>query len=149
MDPDFFVHAAEAHVEVLNHDEGDSSRHAALALRLLHGHALETLLSLLAATVQAPDCVFGWMTKYREPHLRAVLECLSTARPVLSKLRLKSPTWEGVSAAIHSFVKINEEGKALRVQESYARFWRSAANFYLNRRNQDEFNSIKHGLRVR
>jgi hypothetical protein len=147
LDPSFFLHMAEVHAAAVNEEEG--RQHAALALRLFYSHALETMLSLLAAAAQAPDCVVGWICQYREPNLQSILEALSSGKPLLTKLILNEPTWNGLSEAIHSFVSLEDKDKESAVKRGYADFWRHSAQSYLNEGNRFEYNSIKHGLRAR
>src|SRR5712692_10780492 len=85
IDPDFFEHVVKTHTETLDTKE----RHAAQALRLFHGHSLETLLAFLFATIQAPDCVFGWLRKYEPSHLRNLIAKVNAGKPILSKLNLR------------------------------------------------------------
>jgi hypothetical protein len=147
IDPNFFPRMAEVHGTVLQGEEGH--QHAALALRLFYSHALETLLSLLAATIQAPDCVVGWLCQYKEQHLQSVLNAIQSGRPVLTKLALQEFTWEKLSEIVHNFVSIEDKERERRIKEGYAIFWSRAAHSYLNERNRLEYNSIKHGLRAR
>lgn len=147
LDPDFFSHMAEVHGTALNNDHG--KKHSALALRLFYSHALETMLSLLCAAAQAPDCVVGWICLYREEHLKSTLNALSVGSPILLKLNLEEPTWDALGQAIHSFIDIQDKAKEKIVKESFAEFWADAAHAYANEKNRLEYNSIKHGLRAR
>lgn len=147
LDPSFFSHMAEIHGTALNENHG--RKHSALALRLFYSHALETMLSLLCAAVQAPDCVVGWICLYREEHLKAILNSFSARRPVRSNLILDEPTWDGLSRAIHSYLSIEDGDKDKTVREGFAEFWAYTAHAYTNDKNRLEYNSIKHGLRAR
>jgi hypothetical protein len=147
LDPQFFANMAETHGTALNEDRG--RKHAALALRLFYSHAIETLLALLSAAVQAPDCVVGWICLYHQEHLHAILESLSIGRSLLTKLDLTEPTWEGLSTVIHSLIVLDDKEKEAAIKRGYASFWAHAAQAYLNELNRLEYNSIKHGLRAR
>jgi hypothetical protein len=46
-------------------------------------------------------------------------------------------------------VAFKDDSTRLQMAEHYGRFWRRAAQSYLNRVGRSEYNSIKHGLRVR
>ena len=146
-DPEIFMRVAQIHEEAL---ETENSRHAALALRLFFSQALETLLALLAATAQAPDCVVGWVSKYRlRPDLEHVLTALSTGSPLRLKLRLDQVSWESLSTVIHSFLSLEDKERESQIKQGYARFWARASSAFLNETNRFEYNSIKHGLRAR
>lgn len=149
IDHQFFLSVCASQVGALLSEEENERRHAALALRLFYGHAQETLLSLLAATVQAPDCAFAWLSCYREPHLRLVIDALSNERPVHSRLTTESLSWESLSNCIFQMLSSTGQEKAARIKAAFALFWRQSAEVYLEEHNQVEFNSIKHGLRAR
>ena len=70
LHPKFFEYAARSYQ---SHGDSEDSMHAAMALRSAYSHGLETLFALLGATVQAPDCVYGWVAKYRVSALREVV----------------------------------------------------------------------------
>lgn len=147
LDPEFFSHMAEVHGTALNEDHG--KKHSALALRLFYSHALETMLSLLCAAAQAPDCVVGWICLYREEHLKAILNAFSMGSTIPFRLKLEEVTWEGLSRAIHSFLDLEDKEKEGVIKKGFARFWGHAAHAYTNEKNRLEYNSIKHGLRAR
>lgn len=148
IDPDFFFHMAEVNVASLN-EENENSRHAALALRLFYSHGLETLLSLLGAAVQAPECVVGWLSLYRERHLKMVIDSLFHHQPLLSRLSLDPPGWESLSNVVHRFIVLEDKEKESKIKQGFASFWKRLAANYSRKETHHEYNSIKHGLRAR
>ncbi len=145
IDPDFFEHVVKTYTETLDTKE----RHAAQALRLFHGHSLETLLAFLFATIQAPDCVFGWLRKYEPSHLRNLIAKVNAGKPILSKLNLGSISWESISEVIHCCLSLDDKEKEAAIKKSFASFWKFSADQYIQELNSFEYNSIKHGLRAR
>jgi len=114
-----------------------------------YGHALETMLSLLCAAAQAPDCVVGWICLYREEHLKEILTAFSVGSSIPLRLRLEKPTWKALSRAIHCYLDLQDKEKEQALKEGFARFWAHAAHAYSSEKNRLEYNSIKHGLRAR
>src|SRR5437868_15196605 len=70
IDPKYFEHLAEMHGAQL---EGEQRHYAATALRVGYSHGLETLFSLLGATIQAPFHPLAWMVKYTNDDLSDVV----------------------------------------------------------------------------
>src|SRR5688500_3154997 len=71
IDPLYFEHIANLLGEAL---EGDQKQYAAAAIRIAYSQGLETLFAFLCALVQAPDCVIGWVLKYQNRDLFAVVK---------------------------------------------------------------------------
>ncbi|MBL8168751.1 MAG: hypothetical protein JNJ50_11385 [Acidobacteria bacterium] len=145
IDPVYFEHVAQANSSFL---AGDSRQYAALALRAAYSQGLETFFSILAATIQAPDCVIGWMLKYQNCDLDKVIRKIHTRTPVKNKWKLKDCSWEGVSSLIFSVVATGDKEKDKEVQFAFAKLWRRLAEDFLDKKKSHEYNSIKHGLRI-
>src|SRR5947208_4728517 len=69
LKPDYFRFMAETFAK---HWQDGPGHEAALSVRTLYGHALEAFIALIGAAVQAPDCVPGWLLKYRQEDLQNV-----------------------------------------------------------------------------
>jgi len=73
IDAGYFEHVALTHVPLL---ASENKHYAAAAIRIAHGQALETLMGLIAAALQATTCPLGWMLAYQNQHLKdAVIDC--------------------------------------------------------------------------
>jgi len=90
LKPELFAYLAEVHNRELT---GEQPQLAALALRALYSQGLETLFALLMATVQAPDCIVGWLPKYTLTQLRDLVRKISTTQSIFSKLPLHALSW--------------------------------------------------------
>ena len=145
IDPSYFEHMIEAHVPLL---DGDHAHQAALAIRMSYSHAMETLMSLLCALVQSPDCVIGWLHKYQNNELEAVVGKLDRGETVHTKLKTADLSWMGLSKLVHKFVSHPDTDKTKRIIEEYGRFWARIAQEFLDEGGRKEYNSIKHGLRA-
>ena len=146
IDPRYFEHMANLHGEFL---EGEESQYAAVALRIAYSHGLESLFALLCAIAQAPDCIVGWLLKYKNVELYEVIRKISERRPIYSRLPAKSVTWNVIAELVFTYLKTSDDEKDSQIRNSFARLWERFASDYLNVNHGFEYNSIKHGLRVK
>lgn len=144
IDPDYFLYAAEINTNYLDSEE---KHHAALSLRLSYSHALETLFALLCSTIQAPECVIGWMLNYQLSDLRIILEHISLQRDFHTKFKTRPITWENLSQSINQFPQFDEDKKEW-IQKGFADLWRWYSNEFRDSKFSQEHNAIKHGLRT-
>jgi hypothetical protein len=145
IDPTFFRYVTVAHSEQL---EGEKRQHAALAIRLAYAQALETFFALIGATVQAPNCPLGWMLMYENRQLFSVVRKLSDGTPLLTRDISRSVTWQSLSREINVW-EIEDKAKESWIKEHFAATWSKLARDFLAQHASDEYNSIKHGLRVK
>ncbi len=163
LDPRYFDYVARANFAHLDAEDTEERRRAATAIRAAYHHGLESFFALLFATLQAPDCLVGWMQIYMPVKLRELVKALD---PMLAergddrdrarhrhaqlsqhlKVRPRA-TWEGVSATVN-LVPGDDEERAKRVRENFANLWRGFGKDFVNQNFTDEYNSIKHGLRA-
>jgi hypothetical protein len=147
MDPHYFMNIAE-HLAREGFDSSESQQRA-LAIRSLYGQASESLLALLGATVQAHDCVPGWMGRYRSEELRSVLTKVSQGKCLRNRWGLAALTWETISEIIHAPVSFGGPERKSSYTRAFGGFWRRLAGEHLEPHVGDEYNAIKHGLRSR
>src|SRR5690606_4076026 len=142
IDHTYFSALTDTQVPLLAGD--DTRMNAALAIRLTYGHALETFFALLGSAIQAPHCPLAWILSYKPDELRRLIEDVSTAK--LKYSRLRSPvSWESLSDEIHR--RLPPERALLKPR--FAELWRRLASDYVNELKTGEYNSLKHGLRVK
>ncbi len=146
IDPLYFQHIANLHSEAL---DGDEKQYAAAALRVAYSHGLESFFALLCATVQAPDCIIGWLLKYQIVELREVVRKISERRRIYSKLQPKPVTWDVIVEVVFSYFITGDNEKDEKIRKNFARLWRRFASDFLQDNHVYEYNSIKHGLRAR
>ncbi len=145
MTPEYFEYLAQAFID---HLDGENKQHAALALRVSYGQALEALFALLCAAVQAPGCVAGWMVKYQNKELEELVSCIHRHEPIPVAECLDSVSWATISGLVHMFVPAQLRSDK-RVAEQFGELWSSLAAEFLQREARDEYHSIKHGLRAK
>lgn len=131
-----------------NNIEGNP-HHAALALRMIHSQALETFFALLCSAIQAPRCAHVWMIKYQPKELRQLLQKLRDRQTFPWQLRESTHSWAAVSDFIHASLVIEDKQKERKVKRGFGSFWARLASDFLRQPFTDEYNNIKHGLRIR
>lgn len=147
LDPWFFEYLAHTHYR---QPELEANQRAAIALRLAYSHGLEALFSLLFATLQAPDCIGGWLLRYSAGDLRSLVVKVGRGRKVYSKVALSSVSWKAVAAVIHGHIDraSEDKGAAPDLALLFGNLWSRFARDYLDELQSQEYNSLKHGLRV-
>ena len=152
IDPDYFDYVAHVNMNILqsNKDKPEGkkvSQLASAALRIAYSQGLEVLFGTLGATVQAPDCVFGWLLKYSNKELELLTGNIQSAGNSFNKLKLTSVTWKSIAEKVLSGIK-NEESFSLIV-ENFSTLWADFAQTFLDEKFKNEYNGLKHGMRVK
>ena len=144
LDHEYFEYVIRRHIDKL---EGDDARRAAVAIRVTYHHALETLFTLLAAAVQAPDCVVAWVPKCKTDSLRELVIAISRHGRIPNKLGLDHVSWDAIAEKV--FTPVADAEARDRMRTRFARLWARLAHQFLNQKAINEYNSLKHGFRVR
>jgi len=139
-----FEYLADVHSAQI---ETEHAKQAATALRTSYGLALETFFSLLGAAIQAPDCVFGWLNRYREPDLDLILRGIMGSKRLCTRYKGRL-TWESLSNTVHRNLVLPDKRLEAEIKSRFALFWEYLATDYLDLAQRSEFNSAKHGLRL-
>ncbi|WP_334037045.1 hypothetical protein [Alteromonas macleodii] len=143
IDPDYFSYLADIY------SRAEDKKRSAIAMRAALYHALETLFSLIGSYVQAPDCAYAWIAKCTNNQLRNfVTEVSSTNNSLFTKLNIRNVSWGEIAENVFSGYIPNTE-KNKRTSKLFAELWNKLAIEFLNEAHVDEYNSIKHGFRVR
>ncbi len=152
IDASYFEYVANTHLGHIG--DGDDaktkeSQHAALILRATFSQALETLFALIAAAIQAPYCPQAWMSLYKTYELHDLIDAIKNYRPLLSQVKHKVLTWRTISDAIYLSLVLEDKEKEQLIKAGFAQLWSHFASDFLDREFTEEYNSIKHGMRVR
>lgn len=149
LDPGYYWFAAREAADRLSAkpplEHADQLR-AAMALRVTFGQGVETLMALLCALAQAPRFPLGWMSRYKNEELRKVVEAIGGEREFPHQLTTDAVSWHLLSGMVHSHVP--EAAERLGLVDKFATFWGRMAHQLLSDSHQDEYNALKHGLRV-
>ena len=146
IDPGYFRYLAETHGGNLTRG-AEERAHAAMAVRSAYHHGVETLFALLFAGLQAPDCVVGWVQDYATGDLRELVGSIGGEPPRYLKVRPETWTWEGIARKVFEpcYGRADDAGE---VAALFGRFFSRLAREFMSERHTDEYNSIKHGLRL-
>jgi hypothetical protein len=145
LDPYYFEYLARTFVATAA--EADEQRFS-IAVRTAYSQALETFFALAAATMQVPNYVPGWLLHYKQSDLRFVVQSIDSAEPLKNAFRLKPVSWASVARLTNpGLVRTVDDGNSL--VDSIAQCWAFFASDFLNEFAISEYNSIKHGFRVR
>lgn len=145
IDPLYFEYLAETHSAVL---DGEEKQYAAVSLRMAYSHALESFFSILGAAIQAPGCMPGWLLKYQNRELNSLIRKIHSGGIVYSKLGIPTVTWETLPT-VYATIETGDEGQNERLKRSFALLWQRFAEDFLDIQGGLEYNSLKHGFRVR
>lgn len=143
LDPAVFTYVAD----ICAPDSGEGYQSAATLGRFMYFQALEAFFALAAATIQAPDCVIGWLMKYSPRDLRSVTTKVQKGQMVFTKFKERPVTWDLLSRAVNRHNL--EDAKLTEIQTGFHDLWQRLARDYLDEKLRWEHNSIKHGLRTR
>jgi hypothetical protein len=146
IDAGYFEHVALTHGPLL---DSENKHYAAAAIRIAHGQALETLMGLIAAALQATTCPLGWMLAYQNRHLKDAIIDISGSIPDRSHLvplavgRPLDLLAEEMLAAT-PWPKKTQESRA----KAFARCWERWCGEFLDDYQTAEYNALKHGNRT-
>jgi len=149
-DPMYFESLSSMFFHYLDEEEefsDEQRQYMSFGLRFLLSQAAESLFALMAATLQAPDCIYGWLFKYRGNQLNSVIGKIASGIPVRNKFKLSQTTWDSISNLIHSF-QLEDKEKELRIKQKYGEFWSRLSSDFLSDEFSSIYNSIKHGYRA-
>ncbi len=146
LQPEFFEYVASKFGPDL---DGEHRQLAATAIRMAYGQALETFIALACAFVQAPDCIVGWMQLYSQKELVAVAQAISRGETVRSRFRWSRLSWSALADECLGHVALEDKSTEERIKVGFRKLWPSLARDFLDEQRQDEYNGLKHGLRVR
>lgn len=147
IDGDYFSYLAETIASGPSDDR--SEQRAAVALRAAYAHGMETFFALLFAAVQAPDCTLGWMHLYEPGDLRTLVRKVSGWERIHTKLALRSRGWSGLTEVVLRPLVLDDEAKEAALKDKFGQLWERLGAEFVRDEMAAEYNSIKHGLRVR
>jgi hypothetical protein len=145
IEPTYFEYLAKAYVSSSTEEQ---EQNAALALRTAYSHGLETFFAFLFATIQAPDCVIGWVHKYEISHIKSLVNKINNWHAILTKLEIRPMTWENIANTILLF-SLDDKEKEKRIKLNFSSTWRRFAYDFLKPSFLYEYNGIKHGFRAK
>jgi hypothetical protein len=147
MRPDLHVAACEPLKNILAVDPKNDQ--ATLGLRLHYGLAQEAFFALLFAALQAPEVPTTWLLLYTTPDLLGLIERFARGKDLPSVLRCPDPgSWESLAETLVPKCVLDDSTNRRRIRRLGC-FWAEWAAEQSNGETRAEFNSLKHGLRLR
>lgn len=123
IDWEYFLFQTEFFEQALN---TENKHKAALAIRNIYHHAMETFFSILCSTVQAPYCIYSWIFQAKTNDIRNVLNRLNSRdKNLYCAFALKEISWRALTNMIF-FVNENVEPKfenQKEIAEQFSDIW--------------------------
>lgn len=144
IDSSYYSHISRVHEPLLS---GESKLQAAAALRIAYSQGIETLMALACAAMQAPDCVVGWMMLYQNQELRHLVQSVSRGKVTDPIHPSYSPgSWGAFVHHMFGGAQCDDEFRA-GLETKFGRVFARFASDFLDEKQQQEYNSLKHGGR--
>lgn len=144
LDPSYFRTITALLAEQL---ESDDSKAVSVALRVLYHQAIETLMSLLGAAVQARSVVPAWISKCGTDDLKNVVGRLRSGGSFLTEAGRLDVSFHDLSRDLHRHGWAEDDSP----DSTAARFgllWSRLGAEFLDGNARAEYNALKHGTRV-
>ena len=146
IQPKFFEYQADTNLNKLNYKK--RRQMAAIALRTAYSHGLEALFSLLCASIQAPHCVPGWMLFCKNKQLYSLLGKINDSKQIDCMPQVPV-SWKNISSAIFASLVLPDKKKEENIKTGFAKLWSKWSSDFVKGDFSREYNSIKHGFRVK
>jgi hypothetical protein len=147
IDPGYFIYQADTNLKKLNYKK--YKQHAALAIRTAYSHGLETLFSLICASIQAPYCIPGWLLLCSNTQLKKIVSKINSHEQVNTLFKNQPLNWENISRTVHAQLVLEDKEKEDAIKNNFGDLWGRFAAEFLSDAFSKEYNSIKHGFRVK
>jgi len=143
IDVDYFEYLLNIHAN------SEDEKRASVALKSALHHAVETFFSLLGAYIQASDCAYAWVAKCSNKDLRLLIaKIIEGNRGTYTSLNLDEVSFDSVACLIFKcYMPDSEKGDLTK--KLFSKFWHRMGQEFLEEKNIDEYNSLKHGFRVK
>jgi hypothetical protein len=149
FDSDYFLFQTELFEKEL---DGENSYKAALSIKNVFHHSLETMFSLFCAAIQAPYCMYAWLNLSRTNDLKSVVKKISNNdKSLFHFLETNTVSWEKIAETVY-FIKNDAMLKGAdktQLVHDMSSIWSALADLFINEFSKDEYNAIKHGLRTK
>jgi hypothetical protein len=149
LDEDFFEYVANIH---FNEIDDSDEQHASIALRANYYLCLETFFTLVSAVLQSPDMTPAWILKSRSEDVLTITRLLYEGRFSLPSawkrddgLSLGFMDISNLTFMFTDWISIPDD----KTVHDFTALWLRLCDDFLNETNRSEYNSIKHGFRVR
>jgi hypothetical protein len=149
LDPEYYEFLANKHIKGILSKNKKTSKYSSLALRTAYSQALETFFALISSCIQAPNCPHAWFTTYKNIDLENIVRKIHNKQALTTQLKNSTLNWKNISDALLQSLNLSEKEKEAMIKNGFAKLWSKLATDFLDKGFSDEYNSIKHGLRIR
>jgi hypothetical protein len=155
IDPGYFEYLGQLYARTLNEQEEQGqpasreAQHAAIALRTAYSQAIENFFALIFSAIQAPYCVPAWINAYKNNELRVLVEKVQEQKQIASRLETEIPSFPIIYDYLFPKLNIGDENYEASLKDGFIHIWQHFADDFLDESTSREYNSIKHGLRIR
>jgi hypothetical protein len=147
INPAFFMYQAQSNLKLYNYKK--YKQDAALAIRIAFSHGLETLFSLIGAAIQAPFCVQAWMLLCKNSQLYNLIDKINNGVKIPTMLKVDHQNWRTISEVVYKSLVLEDKEKEESIKSSFGNLWGQWGLDFVNKSFTDEYNSIKHGFRIK
>lgn len=145
LDTDYFWYLADTHSKQLN---GEHKLRSAISLKLAYYQGIEAFFMLLFSSFFSPKSVCGWLLKCRTEQVRDILQSVKDGvAPKYLQIELDTWSWLSISRFVTGTIFGNTENKDQLIGW-FSEMWKKFADDFCEQHAIDEYNGIKHGLRV-
>lgn len=122
---------------------------SALAIRSLYSHVLETLFAFLFAFLQSPYCPQGWILNCQNIDLYKLTKKIIKGENIPSVWGLSPQSWVNISNQVHKVLVFEDKANEALIKSNFGELWGKFAIEFVKEFFNKEYNSIKHGLRLK
>lgn len=97
----------------------------------------------------APNCPHAWFATYKNFDLENIIRKIHNKESLTTQLRNSELNWKKISEALFFSLSLSDKEKEDLIKNEFANLWSKLAMDFLDKGFSDEYNSIKHGLRIR
>ena len=149
IEPEYYEFIADRLIRSALSKSKKISKYSSLTLRTTYSQALETLFALIASSIQAPNCPHAWFATYRNQDLENIVQKIQNRQKLSSQLKNGVANWENISDALFSPLALKDKEKEKAIKRGFASLWSRLASDFMDSGFSNEYNSIKHGLRIK
>jgi hypothetical protein len=149
LEPEYYEFIADRLIRGALSKSKKISKYSSLTLRTTYSQALETLFALISSSIQAPNCPHAWFAIYRNQDLENIVQKIQNRQKLSSQLKNGAANWENISDALFSPLALEDKEKEKAIKSGFASLWSRLASDFIDRGFSNEYNSIKHGLRIK
>jgi len=148
-DCNYFQEISQLLYDALKNDKLENERRNALliSLRQTYLNSIESFFAFLFASIQSPDCIFGWLLKYQTKDLKALVQSINNGKSVFNKYEIELSSWDVLYSKVFPTKLFDNDSLMLKEKELKA--IKIFANEFLDEVVSSEYNSIKHGVRCK